>query len=269
MTSQQLVSVLKGAALAMLVCMPVAGWTAQSGTAALPDWSGVWQLRGRGEAPASATSGGLAKVGQRVVPPYNAEWQKKFAANAELAKQDRFPDPLTFCGIPVGYPRVLNLPDSYEFIVRPERVWILTENGPNLMRIYTDGRGHPPADMLWPTYSGDSIGHWEGDTLVFDTISIKNDGDTIFDRSGIVFSDKIHTVTRIRMTAPDTLLADITVHDPGALTEPWKITRQFQRIEAGARVYDYACRENNRNPVDASGKTLTLGTDGRVIDIAR
>ena len=255
--------------LVLIAGLSLSGWVANAASAALPDWSGVWQRRGLGEAPASATSGGPAKVGERNLPPYNAEWQKKFEANAELARQDRFPDPLSFCGIPVGYPRVLNLPDSYEFIVRPEQVWILTENGPNLMRIYTDGRDHPPADMLWPTYTGDSIGHWEGDTLVFDTISIKNDGDTIFDRNGVVFSDRIHVVTRIRITAPDTLTADLTVNDPGALTEPFKIVRQFRRIEAGARVYDYACRENNRNPIDASGKTLTLDTNGRVIDIAR
>lgn len=251
----------------LAVWVPLQGWAAQA--TPLPDWSGIWQLRGRGEAKASATAGGAAKVGERSLPPYNAEWQKKFEANAALAKEDRFPDPLSFCGIPVGYPRVLNLPDSYEFVVRPERVWILTENGPNLMRIYTDGRDHPPADLMWPTYTGDSVGHWEGDSLVFDTISIKNDGDTIFDRSGVVFSDRIQVVTRIRLTAPDTLTADLTVTDPGALTEPYKIVRQFRRIEAGARVYDYACRENNRNPIDASGKTLTLGTDGRVIDLAK
>ncbi len=262
---QQCKTLLCTAALVLACSTPLAVLAAQA--TPLPDWSGIWQLRGRGEAKASATAGAAAKVGERNLPPYNAEWQKKFNANAALANQDRFPDPLSFCGIPVGYPRVLNLPDSYEFVVRPERVWILTENGPNLMRIYTDGRDHPAADLMWPTYTGDSVGHWEGDTLVFDTISIKNDGDTIFDRNGVVFSDRIQVVTRIRLTAPDTLTADLTVTDPGALTESFKIVRQFRRIEASARVYDYACRENNRNPIDANGKTLTLGTDGRVIDL--
>ena len=56
---------------------------------------------------------------------------------------------------------------------RPEQTWIIGENGPNIIRVYTDGRKHPDADDLWPTYSGDSVGHWEGDTLVFDTISTK------------------------------------------------------------------------------------------------
>ncbi len=260
------VSAMRAATLALLFATPLTGWTAQP--ASLPDWSGVWQLKGRGEAPASAAKAG-PKVGDHIRPRYNAEWERKYLANAELVKEDRFPDPLSLCGIPVGYPRVLNLPDSYEFVIRPERVWILTENGPNLMRIYTDGRAHPPADEMWPTYTGDSVGHWEGATLVFDTVSIKSDGDTIFDRTGIVFSGQMHIVTRITSTPPDSLTAEFTIDDPGALLEPWKVIRQFQRIEANARVYDYACRENNRNPIDASGKTLTLGTDGRVIDIVR
>ena len=59
------------------------------------------------------------------------------------------------------------------FAVTPQEVWIITENGPNITRIYTDGRAHAPADERWPTYSGDSVGRWEGDALVFDTLALK------------------------------------------------------------------------------------------------
>ena len=57
--------------------------------------------------------------------------------------------------------------DGYEFVVTPDQTWILTENGPNVVRIYTDGREHLEDDLIWPTYTGDSVGHWEDDTLVF------------------------------------------------------------------------------------------------------
>ena len=72
---------------------------------------------------------------------------------------------------------MFNLPDPYEFAIRPEEFWILAENGPNVMRVYTDGRKH--LDDQWETYTGDSVGHWEGDTLVFTTIGLKGsrDGD--------------------------------------------------------------------------------------------
>ena len=93
---------------------------------------------------------------------------------------------------------MFNLPDPYEFVVRPDEVWILAENGPNVMRIYTDGRKHLPDQ--WETYTGDSVGHWEGDTLVFTTIGLKGsrDGDSILDRTGLVLSDKAHATTRVK-----------------------------------------------------------------------
>jgi len=57
------------------------------------------------------------------------------------------------------------------------------------------------------------------------------------------------------------------IEDDLALTEPWHVTRHFRRLPPGTRVYDYACAENNRNPITSSGQTLTLGPDGNPIDI--
>ncbi len=165
---------------------------------------------------------------------------------------------------------MLNLPGAYEFIVTPEQVWILTEYGPNIVRIYTD-RGHLAPEDLWPTYNGDSVGHWEGDTLVFDTISLKGggDGDTIIDRTGIVLSDQMHIVTRMRKIDADTIEAQFVVEDSKAFTAPWHTTKRFMRLPPDAQIYDFACAENNRNPVSESGKTLTLGPDGEPIDVVR
>jgi hypothetical protein len=137
-----------------------------------------------------------------------------------------------------------------------------------VMRIYTDGRKH--LEDQWETYTGDSVGHWEGDTLVFTTIGLKGsrDGDVILDRTGLVLSDKSHATTRMRKINADTIEIVMTIEDPKALTKPWVVTKQFRKQPLGTRLYDYGCAENNRNPVDEkTGKTLLLGPDGKPLSI--
>jgi hypothetical protein len=156
----------------------------------------------------------------------------------------------------------------YEFAVTPEQVVILAENGPNILRIYTDGRKHPAAEDLWLTYNGASVGHWEGDTLVFQTISMKGwrDKDVIVDRTGLVLSDASRVVTRLRKVDETTMEAQMVVTDPKALTAAWSVTKRYRRQPPGTWGWDYACNENNRNPISRSGRTLTLGPDGKPID---
>ena len=235
----------------------------------LPDWSGAWSMMGGTvfDRASQTGQGGALAVGVREHPPYNAEWEAKYQKNVALKDQGRFPDVITNCGVPAGFPRMFNLPDPYEFAVRPEATWILAENGPNVMRIYTDGRKH--LDDQWETYTGDSVGHWEGDTLVFTTIGLKGsrDGDSILDRTGLILSDKAHATTRMRKISATMIEVQMTIEDPKALTKPWIVTKQFQKMKAETRLYDYACAENNRNPVDEkSGQTLTLGPDGKPLN---
>lgn len=238
---------------------------------ALPDWSGVWSMQG-GTVFDRATQtgeGGTTTAGVREHPPYNAEYEAKYVANLALRDAGVLPDPNSFCGIPTGFPRILNLPDVYEFAVTPKQVWIISENGPNVMRIYTDGRTHPEPQDLWPTHTGDSVGHWEGDTLVFDTVSLhsSDSGQTLIDRTGLTLSDAAHIVTRMHINAEGMMEAQMTIEDAKALTAPWVVTKVFRKLDAGTRVYDYACNENNRNPVDPqTGWTYTIGPDGRIMD---
>lgn len=258
-----------GFAITILMLLGVAFGQTNSAPASLPDWSGAWSMVG-GTVFDRATQtgdGGSVTPGVREHPPYNAEWEAIYARNVALRDQGRFPDVFTNCGVPAGYPRMFNLPDPYEFVVRTEQVWILAENGPNVMRIYTDGRKH--LEDQWETYTGDSVGHWEGDTLVFTTIALKGsrDGDSIIDRTGLVLSDKAHATTRIRKTNATTIEVVMTIEDPKAMTKPWVVTKQFRKLPAGTRLYDYGCAENNRNPVDEkSGRTLTLGPDGKPLN---
>jgi len=238
----------------------------------LPDWSGVWErFEGNGgifdPSTVEPKDGRAGSPGVRQYPPLTDVWEDKYQVNLALAAKDRLPDPISHCGTPAGYPRLLALPDVYEFIVRPEESWIITENGPNVMRIYTDGRKHPPAEELWPTFTGDSVGHWEGQTLVFTTVSMIGEKNTVLDRSGLTLSDQAIVATRMFKTEEGLLRAELVIEDPLALREPWHVIRHFRKLPEGTRVYDYACAENNRNPITDFGQTLTLDTEGNTIDI--
>jgi hypothetical protein len=155
---------------------------------------------------------------------------------------------------------------TYEFVVRPEQTWLLSENGPNVVRIYTDGRTHPKPEDMWATYTGNNVGHWEKDEIVFRSIGLKGAPATILGRNGVVMSDQLQTTTRIRQLAPDRLLVTVVLTDPEALTRPWPVAFTYTRLPPDSTVYDYACAENNRNPVTSDGRTLTLDPSGEVID---
>jgi hypothetical protein len=212
--------------------------------------------------------------GARAHPPYNAEWEAIYQEHLRLRDQGRFPDPLTRC-VAHGFPRILNVNSPVEFVVRPEQVWILAEHTRSTMRIFTDGSSHPPPEAMWYTYFGHSVGHWEGDTLVFTTVGLKGwrDKDVILDRSGLVLSDAAHATTRIRRVQEnyegemrDFLLVQITLEDPQALTEPWVVVKRFFKDPDGTRIYDYECNENNRSVIDENGRSLFLGPEGEVVE---
>jgi hypothetical protein len=246
-------------------------WASSASAVELPDWSGVWQrVEGNGgmfDVSTTKPPDGFAGTpGVRQHPPLTDVWERKYEANLALVAAGRLPDPISRCGTPAGYPRLLALPDVYEFIVRPEQTWIITENGPNIMRIYTDGRQHPPAEERWPTFTGDSVGHWVDGALVFTTVSMVGEAQTVLDRSGMTLSDQARVATRMYLTDEGLLRAELEIEDPLALTEPWRVVRHFKRLPEGTKAYDYACAENNRNPITDSGQTLTLDTDGKVID---
>jgi len=237
----------------------------------LPDWSGTWGMMGGTVFDTSTQTGkgGSVTPGVREHPPYTPEYEKTYMEHLALRDQDRYPDVQTNCGVPVGFPRILNLPDAYEFVVRPDVFYIIAENGGNTMRIYTDGRKLPAKEDTWGTYTGVSVGHWEGDTLVFQTVGLKGfrDKDSILDRTGLILSDAAKATTRMRKINDTTLEAKMTIEDDKALTKPWNVTKQFRKGKPGLFLYDYGCAENQRNPVDtATGKTLVLGSDGKPVN---
>ena len=169
----------------------------------------------------------------------------------ELVKHGKFPipsAPAATCTVSTNH----ECPDVYEFAVTRHGV-DPCRNGPNVLRIYTDGRKHPASEDLWPTYNGASVGQWEGDTLVFTTISLKGskDSDVIVDRTGLVLSDASRATTRMRKLDAMTIEAQMVIEDAKALKGPWRVTKTYRKQPAGTWAWDYACAENNRNPVDA------------------
>jgi len=120
-------------------------------------------------------------------------------------------------------------------------VIIMLERTQALRQIYLN-RQH--RDDLYPTYSGDSIGRYEGDTLVVDTIGFK-DTTWVDLEGGLPHSEAMHLVERIRRTDHDTLVDDMTIEDPKAFTKP--ITaQQVYKLKPGWEIQEYVCEENNR-----------------------
>jgi hypothetical protein len=254
-----------GAAGAAALALAAQAAPAQAApTSSLPDWSGVWAMQGNtvfDHSTVTPPNGGAGTAGVREHPPLTPAWEKRYEKNIQGVALGVFPDPLTFCGIPAGLPRMINQPDSYEWVITPKQVWETTENASGVRRIYTDGRPHPANPGH--TYTGHSIGHWEGDTLVVDTVGMMRQ--SIIDRTGLTLSDDRHVVERIRKIDDHTLEDQVTITDPQALSAPWRVTKRFRKLPKGTYIFDYACAENNRNPVDENGRTITEDASGKLI----
>ena len=227
--------------------------------ASLPDWTGIWM--GTGGNVFETTKGGPTNANDpnaRDHPPYKPEWEAAYKEFLDtVVSQGKFADPLTI-GYPGGMMRMMTPARGLQFVLRPEQVWIIFER-PDVRYIYTDGRPFPPPEELWPTFEGYSIGHWEGDTLVIETRSIR--GGVPIDRTGAALSDSATVLERIRKTDARTLESQITITDPVAFTRPWIVTRRYtKRDEQYPRMENVSSLENQRNPL-VNGETKVILAD--------
>lgn len=245
-----------------------AGREASVASPGLPDWSGIWENSGTrsgkvifwpfDRATADPPGDAPPRAGDREHPPYKPEWEAKYVALLKEQVNGKFFDPETSC-LPAGFPRLLAEPYGMEIIVTPRQTWMIFEQNSQVRRIYTDGRPHPPQEDLFPMWNGHSIGHWEGQTLVVDTISLKEGQ---FDRTGAPFSDQIKVTERIRLLDNDTIENDVTVVDPVMFTRPWNVKRYFRRVKSpGVFILDWSCQENNRNFIKDGQTGLLLPGD--------
>jgi hypothetical protein len=220
---------------------------------AFPDWGGLWENQ---DGFLYTRPGGKPNP-----PPLTPEFAALYKVVTDAAAAGRpVNDPTANCVWP-GVPRVIVAPYPTEFLIGTDRVTIINEYMSQVRRVWTDGRSHP--EDLEPSFNGHSIGHWEGDTLVVETVGLRDD--TMIEQSGLPHSSELKVTERIRLTGPDALENEITMIDPRAFTQPWTTTIHFAR-HRDWQILDYVCAENNRNPVSATGKTLTLGSDGQPID---
>lgn len=148
-------------------------------------------------------------------------------------------DPVYHGCYPPGVPRVFLHPLIMEIVQTPARVIMLFEYDQMRREIYTDGRKHDTS--LGPSWMGDSIGHWEGDTLVVDTINFNDK--TWLDRIGHPHSDALHLVERMKRADHDTFVDDMTIEDPKAYTKPMT-TQLVYQLKPDWHILEQFCEDN-------------------------
>lgn len=214
--------------------------------AALPDWSGIWIAEGE---DLEADVSGYPKSGTFHFPLFGVD--EKFPApfnEAHMAPmQAAMPAILAAADNntirSMGYPMMMQFPAPVQFVITPGETLILNTYR-DTRHVYTDGRAHLAEDESWPTWWGDSIGHWEGDTLVIDTVSVKRYGLEDMKRPGMhevipppPLTEQAHYVERLRKTGPDRIEGEITIDDPVALSKPWTVKLAWKRAPGIDRLY--------------------------------
>jgi len=175
--------------------------------------------------------------------PGEAETKPVLKAGAEKFKVVRGPEDsgLSSDCMPLGVPQELYVPYQWQIVQGTDRVVILYEY-PHVFRVIPTKGGPHQAD-LDPTWMGDAIGHWEGDTLVVDTVAF-NDKTEV--PGGFKHTEALHVVERFRRSKFETLEYQATVEDPKVFEKPWIISRTFPLRPEMEKVDEFVC-ENNRD----------------------
>jgi hypothetical protein len=240
------------AAVALVTTVAAVGLAGQG--AAPPDLSGAWApyRAGRGADPKFAAPPPTEIL---LKGDYKKSWDARRAAEAEANKKgEPLATPAVDC-IPYGMPRMMSVAlYPLEIIQRPSQVTMVTEAFSEVRRVYMNEK-QMPIDEVPPGYYGHSVGRWEGDTLVIDTVGIKT---SIPSYQMMPHSDRMRITERIRLVAPDYLHDQITHEDPVALEKPVTYTLAYRRMP-NYKMVEFVC-ENNREYVDANGAVkLRLG----------
>jgi len=188
--------------------------------------------------------GGITNLTNADGTPVNVPYQPWAQAVAQDRRQNAF-EPHTRCK-PSGGPRQFLTPYGVEFLEQPDlqRIFIFDVGGPHTFRIiYMDGREHPKD--FPPDYYGHNIGHWEGDTLVVDSLGYNEK--FWIDRGTHPHTEKLHMIERFTRVDMNDIRYEVTVDDPGAYTKPW--SGQFNiRYVPGDELFEYVCQDNNFAP---------------------
>jgi len=220
-----------------------------------PDLSGIWMnddtldetLKRLGKkrlAPGETlgTTSATGVTSDILTEEYLTIYEQRRAAKSRLAEG------AAPCELP-GLPVLLTYPYPFEILQTPGRLTMIFEADSQVRRIFLDRNEHLPYDELDPSYNGDSIGHWDADTLVIDTTGF-HDHTELW--GGLPHSEALHIVERISFEDEDTIHNDVTIYDPLALKDPISRSITYSK-RPDWRIREYSCLENNRDQPDAEG----------------
>lgn len=223
-----------------------------------PDFSGMWEPK---MPPSAREFAGYSFVSHKEVVPLMTAWGKeRYLATkpswGPLAVTDSTdpvnPTDAVHVGCaPTGVPRIWVHPFPTKIVQIPGVVYLLYEFNHFVREIYTnEGREHPKDEDPW--WMGHSVGWWEGNTLVIDSVDFNEM--TWVDRAGLPSSDKLHVIERITRPDQNKLHVDITVDDPKAYTKTWSGFRELE-LEPGWHVTEMICEDNiTFNDLKSQGK---------------
>lgn len=201
---------------------------------------GMWQV------PYIIDMASARFTGKNVDVPFTPEAKKIFDERTANHSKD---DPEGFC-LPPGVPRMMYTPYPAQIYQMADRILFIYEGGAHVWRIiWMDGRQHPKDPN--PTFLGDSIGHWEGDTLVVDTVGFNDE--TWLDAAGHMHGEKLHVIERYTRPDSNTLQLAATIEDPDFYTKPWTVVTTATWAP-GQELLEYICQENNRDLKHLVGK---------------
>jgi|SRR5579863_1578550 len=174
--------------------------------------------------------GQVADMASQASVPFLAWAKLKFQENHAMK-----PNEADLRCLPPGVPRIMLQPRPLEIVQTPTRILFLYEGGPHVWRqAWMDGRAHPNDPN--PNWLGHSIGHWEGDTLVVDTVGFNDK--TWLDDAGHPHTERLHVVEKYTRTEPLTMKYDIVIDDPGAYAQPWTFSNSLAFRRGGKLAED-------------------------------
>ena len=189
-------------------------------------------------APISDGSQGRSPDAPSLVPEYLAKWE--MMRKSRMAGSYEF-DNNAKC-LPPGMPAMMGMAYGMEVMQTRDKITFFSELNDALRRVYLDGRKATPAILDDPTYAGYSTGHWEGDTLVVDTVALRDD---TYIEGFTPHSDQMTVRERIRFASPGVLEDRIVVTDPKALVKPWETVKTYRKMTGPPddQLREFACAE--------------------------
>ncbi len=205
-----------------------------------PDLSGVWQERTLANWDIEKRRGGYGAPGSPGIVeggqiPYQDAALKKRAAVAK--------NPPSNCELP-GVPRITYMPYAFEIVETQRAIHVEYEYMHAWRELHLDRTAHP--DNSVETFDGDSVAHWDGDTLVVDVTGFNDK--TWLDMAGDYHSDQLHVVERYAPIDANTLWYEATIEDPKVYTRPWKLRLPLHRQANNFELAEYDCTALESNP---------------------